>query len=70
MPPKPTKVTRGSASQKQRQYIDSLATATSPPKVRKTKKSPKKQASFKSPEVTKITPQVVTLQKKEASEFK
>ena len=27
MPPKPTKVTRGSASQKQRQYIDSLATA-------------------------------------------
>ena len=64
MPPKPTKVTRGSASQKQGQCIDSLATAPSPPKVRKTKKSPKKQASFESPEVMKITPQVVTLLKK------
>ena len=64
MPPKTSKVTRSSANQKQRQAIDSLATATSPPKVFKTKKSPKKQASFESPEVTKITFQAVTLTKK------
>ena len=66
MPPKPKKVTRGSASQKQRQYIKSLAKATSPPKVRKPKKSPEKQALFESPEVAKITPQVVTVPKKKS----
>ena len=62
MPPKKPKVTRGTASQKQRQHIDSLATAGSPPKVsRRTKKSPsKKKASFESPKVKEITPPVVT----------
>ena len=60
--PKKSKVTRSSASLKQRQVIDSLASATSPPKVRKTKKS-RKQASLESPEVKGITPQVVTVTK-------
>ena len=64
MPPKSSKVTRSSASQKQRQEIHSLATDFSPPKACKTKKSRKQQASFESPVVTKTTPQVVTLPKK------
>ena len=64
MPPKKSTVTRSSASQKQRQEIHSIATASSPTKTRRTKKSRKKQTSFKSPEVTKTTPQVVTLPKK------
>ena len=64
MPPKSSKVTRSSASQKQRQEIHSIATDSSPPKACKTKKSRKQQASFESPVVSKTTPQVVTLQKK------
>ena len=67
MPPKMSKVTRSSTSKKQRQAIDSLATVTSPPKAHKTKKSPKKQASFESPEVKGITPQVVTVTKQAKS---
>ena len=63
MPPKKTTVTRGSASQKQRAYIESLAKASSQPKVRKPKKPPKKPASFESPEVTTNPSQVVTLPK-------
>ena len=62
MPPKKTPVTRGSARQKQRAYIESLAQALSPPKVRKLKKLDK-SASFESPEVTKTTPPVVTATK-------
>ena len=56
------KVTRSSASRKQQQEIDSIASGSSPPKVKRTKKSTK-QASLKSPEVTGITSQVVTLPK-------
>ena len=63
MPPKKTTVTRGSASQKQRAYIESLAKASSPPKIRKPKKLPEKPASFELPEVTKNPSQVVTLPK-------
>ena len=63
MPPKKTTVTRGSASQKQRAYIESLAKASSPPKVRKPKKLSEKPALFESPEVTKNPSQVVTLPK-------
>ena len=64
MPPKPKRVTtRSAASKKQRQDI-SIASGSSPPKGTRPKKSPKKQASFELPEVTKITPQVVTLPKK------
>ena len=65
MPPKEPKgsVTRSSASQKQRKEILSIATASSPTKAQRTKKSRKKQTSFESPEATKPTPQVVTLQK-------
>ena len=63
MPPKKTMVTRGSASQKQRAYIESLAKESSAPKVRKPKKSPEKPASFESPEVTKNPSQAVTLPK-------
>ena len=44
MPPKPKRVTRGSASKKQRQKIQSLATGSSPPKGTRTKKSTEKQA--------------------------
>ena len=51
MPPKPKRVTRGSASKKQRQEIQSLATGSSPPKG--TKKLTEKQASFKSPSAKK-----------------
>ena len=63
MPLKTSKVTRSSASKKQRQAIDSLATVTSPPKASKTKKSTKKQASFELPEDKGITPQIVTVTK-------
>ena len=44
MPPKPKRVTRGSASKKQRQEIQSLGTGSSPPKGTRTKKSREKQA--------------------------
>ena len=67
MPPKKPKVTRSSASQRQQQEIDSLAFVSSPPKVRKTKKSTEEQASLESPEVTGITPQVVTVTKQAKS---
>ena len=67
MPPKWSKVTRSSASQKQRQEIHSIATASSPSKTYRTKKSRNKQASFKSPAVTGITPQVVTVTKQAKS---
>ena len=64
MPPKKPKViTRSRASQKQRYVIDSLASVTSPPKVRKAKKSTEKKASLELPEVKIITPQVVTVTK-------
>ena len=66
MPSKKTTVTRGSASQKQRAYIESLAQSSSPPKVRKPKKSDK-SASFELPEVTKTTPPVVTATKQAKS---
>ena len=61
MPPKTLKVTRSSASKKQRQAIDSIASGFSPPKGTRTKKS------IKSPEVTGITPQVVTVTKQAKS---
>ena len=67
MPPKKSKITRSSASQKQRQVIDSLASITSPPKASKTKKSPKKQAPLESPEEKGIIAQVVTDTKKAKS---
>ena len=60
MLPKKSKVTRSTASQKQRQAIDSLAFITSPPKASKTKKSTKKQASLELSEVKGIIAQVVT----------
>ena len=44
MPPKSTRVLRGSASKKQRQEILSLATGSSPPKGTRTKKLTEKQA--------------------------
>ena len=58
MPPK--KVTRSSASKKQRQEI-SIASGSSPPKGTRTKKS------IKLPEVTGITHQVVTVTKQAKS---
>ena len=67
MPPKEPKVTRSSASQKQRQAIHSLASVSSSPKASKTKKSTEKQASLESPEVKGVTPQVVTVAKQAKS---
>ena len=58
MPPK--KVTRSSASKKQRQEI-SIASGSSPPKGTRPKKS------LQSPAVTGITPQVVTVTKRAKS---
>ena len=58
MPPK--KVTRSSASKKQRQEI-SIASGSSPPKGTRTKKS------LQSPAVTGITPKVVTVTKQAKS---
>ena len=61
MPPKKLKITRSTASKKQRKEIDSLASLSSPPKSSKSKKSPKKQASLESPEREKgIIAQAVT----------
>ena len=61
MPPKKSKVTRSTASKKQRQKINSLASVSSPPKSSKSKKSPKKQASHELPERKKgIIAQAVT----------
>ena len=61
MPPKNPKVTRSSASRRQQQEINSLASGSSPPKVTRTKKS------IESPEVTGITPQVLTATKQAKS---
>ena len=61
MPPNTSKVTRSSASKKQRQTIDSLAIGSSPPKGTRTKKS------IELPEVTGITHQVVTVTKQAKS---
>ena len=60
MPLKKLKVTRSTASEKQCQVIDFLASVTSPPKASKTMKSPKKKASLKLPEEKGIISQVVT----------
>ena len=63
MSPKNPKVTRSSASRRQQQETDSLASGSSPPKFKRTKKSTEEQPSLESPEVTGITPQVVTVTK-------
>ena len=61
MPLKKPKITRSTASKKQRQEIDSLASISSPPKSSKSKKSPKKQALLESLERKKeIIAQAVT----------
>ena len=67
--PKKTDTKTRSQTKKDRQneLSNSLATLSSSPKVRNTKKSTKKQASLKSSEVTGITHQVVTVTKQAKS---
>jgi len=62
--PKKNPITRSQTKKDRQQGLsNSLATFSSPSKVKMTKKSAEKQPSLKSPEVTGITPQVVTLPK-------
>ena len=70
MPPKKPKITRSTASKKQRQEIDSLASVSSPPKSIKSKKSPKKQASLKSPKCKKGIIAQAVLETKQAKSSK